>query len=75
MENFSKRRVDVATCWASNRIGVLDNLEQYEESYAVAQEFREWILNIGQSEDELSQHVMNFPKDLNNIFERKINDL
>tara|TARA_B100000073_G_C23448807_1_gene458510 strand:+ start:72 stop:299 length:228 start_codon:yes stop_codon:yes gene_type:complete len=75
MENFSKRRVDVATCWASNRISVLDTLQHYEESYAVAQEFREWIVNIGEDDTELAQHVMNLPKDLNNILEKKINDL
>ena len=32
MKNFPQRRIDVATFWASNRISVMDNLENYEES-------------------------------------------
>ena len=42
MENLPRRRIDIATCWASNRITVMDNLERYEDSYAVSQEFIEW---------------------------------
>ena len=44
MENFYRRRIDIATCWASNRITVMDSLEKYEDSYAIAEEFREWIV-------------------------------
>ncbi len=74
MENFLQRRIDVATCWASNRISVMDSLENYEESYAIAEEFREWIVNIGQDKKNLSQYVMNFPKDLKYILEKKIKE-
>ena len=63
MENFSNRRIDVATCWASNRISVMDNLEKYEDSYAISQEFREWILNIGEDNKKLSQYVLKFPNE------------
>ena len=27
------------------RIAILDQLQRYEDSYALTQEFREWILN------------------------------
>ena len=75
MGNFYKRRVEVATCWASNRISVMDTLEKYEESYAIAQEFREWIVNIGQEEDKsLSKSIMNLPKDLKFLLEKKIKE-
>tara|TARA_Y100000589_G_scaffold87994_1_gene82235 strand:- start:4025 stop:4249 length:225 start_codon:yes stop_codon:yes gene_type:complete len=74
MENFLQRRIDVATCWASNRISVLDNLEKYEESYAIAEEFREWIVNIGQDKKDLKEYVLNFPKDLKNLLDNRIND-
>ena len=65
MENFSRRRIDIATCWASNRITVLDSLENYEDSYAIAEEFREWILNIGQDNSNFKNCVLNLPKNLN----------
>ena len=74
MANFPQRRIDVATCWASNRISVMDNLEKYEESYAIAEEFREWIVNIGQNKENLKKYVMTFPHDLNNLLEKKIKE-
>ena len=46
MENFIRKRIDIATCWATNRISAMDTLERYEDSYAIAEEFREWILHI-----------------------------
>jgi len=74
MNNLPQRRIDVATCWASNRISVMDNLEKYEESYAIAEEFREWILNIGQDSKDLRNHVMIYPKDLSNLLIKKIEE-
>ena len=74
MDNYSRRRIDVATCWAANRISVMDTLEQYEESFAIAEEFREWILNIGQDKENLSEYVMNLPKDLEYLFDKEFND-
>ena len=75
MEKFSKRRIDVATCWASNRISVMDTLEKYEESYAIAEEFREWILNIGEDKEYLANYVLNCPNDyLKNLLNRKVED-
>ena len=74
MDNYSRRRIDVATCWASNRISVMDTLEQYEESFAIAEEFREWILNIGQERQDLSKYLMNLPKDLKYSFDKEFKD-
>tara|TARA_B100000575_G_C22743707_1_gene444482 strand:+ start:188 stop:418 length:231 start_codon:yes stop_codon:yes gene_type:complete len=74
MENFSRRRIDIATCWASNRITVLDTLENYEDSYAIAEEFREWILNIGQDNSSFKNCVLNFPKNLNKLLDKKIKE-
>ena len=74
MEKFPRRRIDVATCWASNRISVMDNLEKYEESYAIAEEFREWILHIGQDKKNLADYVLNFPPNLNYLLEKKIEE-
>ena len=74
MENFYRRRIDIATCWASNRITVMDSLEKYEESYAIAEEFREWIVNIGQDSSNFSDCVLNYPKDLQKFLEKKIRE-
>ena len=74
MENFHRRRIDIATCWASNRITVMDSLEKYEESYAIAEEFREWIVNIGQDSSNFSDCVLNYPKDLQKFLEKKIRE-
>ena len=74
MGNLPKRRIDIATSWASNRITVMDKLEKYEDSYAIAEEFREWIVNIGQDNLKLSKHVMNFPKNLNYLLNKKTKD-
>ena len=74
MENLPRRRIDIATCWASNRITVMDSLEKYEDSYAIAEEFREWIVNIGQDSNNFSDCVMNFPKNLNKLLDKKIRD-
>ena len=74
MSNFLKKRIDVATCWATNRISVMDTLEKYEDSYAIAEEFREWILYIGEDNKNLKESVLNFPNELNELLDQKIND-
>tara|TARA_B100000212_G_C27325743_1_gene512294 strand:+ start:781 stop:1011 length:231 start_codon:yes stop_codon:yes gene_type:complete len=74
MDNFPRRRIDIATCWASNRITVMDNLEKYEDSYAIAEEFREWIVNIGQENESLKNYVMRFPQNLNILLAKKVRE-
>ncbi len=74
MNNFLRRRVNIATCWATNRISVMDTLEKYEDSYAIAEEFREWILNIGEDNENLNNSILNFPKELKELFDQKIKE-
>ena len=74
MTNFLRKRIDVATCWATNRISVMDTLEKYEDSYAIAEEFREWILHIGENDEKLKDSVLNFPNEIKDLMDQKIND-
>ena len=74
MSKFIRKRIDVATCWATNRISVLDTLEKYEDSYAIAEEFREWILHIGEENENLKNSVLNFPNELKGLSNQKTND-
>ena len=74
MEKFIRKRIDIATCWATNRISVMDTLEKYEDSYAIAEEFREWILHIGEKNENLKDSVLNFPKELKKLSDQKVND-
>ena len=74
MGHLPKRRIDIATSWASNRITVMDKLEKYEDSYAIAEEFREWIVNIEQDNLNFSKYVMNFPKNLKYLLNKKTKD-
>jgi len=52
----------------------MDTLERYEDSYAIAEEFREWILNIGENNENLKDSILKFPKELKELFDQKIND-
>ncbi len=52
----------------------MDTLEKYEDSYAIAEEFREWILNIGEDNETLNNSVLNFPNELKELFDQKIKD-
>jgi hypothetical protein len=64
MDAALERRVSVATCWATTRIAVLDSAERYEDSYALTQEFREWILCIGEHPEMLEDSVMSLKQSL-----------
>ena len=61
MDAAMERRVSVATCWASTRMAVLDSAERYEDSYAITQEFCEWITCISDHPDELEESVLMVP--------------
>ena len=74
MSNFLKKRINVATCWATNRISVMDTLEKYDDSYAIAEEFREWILHIGEDNENLKNSVLNFPNELKELLDQKTNE-
>ena len=66
MNASMNRRINVASCWASTRIAVLDGFQQYEDSYAITQEFREWITCIEESPEGLKNSVLPFPHHLEN---------
>ena len=74
MSNIKRKRIDVATFWASNRISLMDTLEKYDDSYAIAEEFREWILHIGEDDENLKNSVLNFPNELKELLNQKINE-
>ena len=62
MDASLKRRISVASCWASSRISVLDSLERYEDSYAITQEFCEWITCLGEHPEHLKNSVLKLPR-------------
>ena len=62
-----QRRITVANCWATTRISVLDGNERYEDSYAITQEFREWITCIGEHPEHLEDSVLKVPQSLNSF--------
>ena len=74
MSKIIRKRIDVATFWATNRISLMDTLEKYEDSYAIAEEFREWILHIGENDENLKNSVLNFPNEIKELLNQKINE-
>jgi hypothetical protein len=58
------RRLTVAVCWALARRAALDSQELYEESYALNEEFREWLLCLEDHPDLLQANVMMLPREL-----------
>ena len=62
MDAAMERRVSVATGWASTRIAVLDSEERYEDSYAITQEFREWITSMGEDQSLLEENTLVVPR-------------
>ena len=61
MNGSLRRRITVANCWASIRISVLDRTERYEDSYAITQEFREWITALGENPEFLENTLLKVP--------------
>ena len=61
MDAAMERRVNVATNWATTRISYLDKDERYEDSYAITQEFREWITCIGENVAMLDDTILIVP--------------
>lgn len=62
MDALVKRRLSVATCWAVARISTLDDLQHYEESYGLTEEFREWILCFDEHPERLEDSVLMVPE-------------
>jgi hypothetical protein len=63
MDAAMERRVNVATNWATTRVAYLDKDERYEDSYAITQEFREWITCIGENVSMLNDNILTPPTD------------
>ena len=62
MNALVKRRLTVATCWAVARISTLDDLQHYEESFGLTEEFREWILCFDEHPERLEDTVLMVPE-------------
>ncbi len=71
--NYSlHRRINVASIWATTRVAVLDSDERYEDSYAITQEFREWITCIGELPEHLERFTLKVPNQLDDkMFEER----
>lgn len=59
-----QRRLTVAVSWAMARAATLDCLEQFEESYALNEEFREWLLCLDEHPELLESTVLLVPRHL-----------
>ena len=58
--SFSKR-ISIATFWSASRIVLLDSVERYEDSYAISQEFCEWITCINNYPEGLKASTLKVP--------------
>ncbi len=61
MKKSFERRIHIATCWASSRVALLDSIENYEDSYAITQEFKEWIICLETKNDQINSSVLKVP--------------
>ena len=55
------KRINIASSWASSRIALLDSIESYEDSYAITQEFREWIVCIESKGAHVDSSILKVP--------------
>ena len=58
--SFNKR-ISIASCWAASRIALLDSVERYEDSYAINQEFCEWITCINTYPEGVEASTLKVP--------------
>jgi len=68
MKAFNKR-ISIASCWAASRIALLDSVERYEDSYAISQEFCEWITCINTYPEGIKASTLKVPKFKKEIFD------
>ena len=61
MNGSIQRRLTVAINWSAARIASLDDTERYEDSYALTEEFREWILCVDQHPELMADQVLMVP--------------
>lgn len=55
------RRLTVAVCWALARRAALDGQERFEDSYALNEEYREWLVCLENHPDHLAESVLMVP--------------
>ncbi len=55
------RRISIASCWAASRIALFDSVERYEDSYAISQEFCEWITCLNTDPEGLEASTLKVP--------------
>ena len=61
MDAFVHRRVTVAVCWALARRATLDGFERFEDSYALTEEFREWLVSVESHPELIKNSVLMVP--------------
>ncbi len=67
MKASLQRRINVASFWASTRISVLDAYERYDDSFAITEEFREWITCSSEYPEQLEASVIEVPEKLKEL--------
>ncbi len=63
------KRISIASCWAASRIALLDSVERYEDSYAINQEFCEWITCINTYPEGIKASTLKVPDFQKEIFD------
>ena len=59
--SFNKR-ISIASCWAASRIVLLDSVERYEDSFAISQEFCEWITCMNTYPEGVKASTLKVPR-------------
>ena len=75
MDAAVNRRLTVAVSWALARRATLDALEHYEESYALTEEFREWLLGVEDHPQLLELGMLMVPNNLNKAVNPEIDGI
>lgn len=70
MDAAIERRLTVAVSWALARHATLDAFELFEESFALNEEFREWLLCLEEHPDLLEASVLMVPSNLRELFHK-----
>ncbi len=61
MNSSFNRRISIASSWAASRIALFDSVERYEDSYAISQEFCEWITCLNTHPEGLEASILKVP--------------
>ena len=64
MDAFVHRRVTVAVCWALARRATLDGFERFEDSYALTEEYREWLVALESHPELIKNSILMVPSNL-----------